>query len=197
MRKLFIVGLAVAASMGFAAKAMADDIPVKALKLIIVDKLVATSSAKAVFVAKDAAVTKGASTDVSTVSGELDIAYDNTSGSFSNPSGSNWLVNKTTVAKYVNKQAPTGGATKVNVVKPGKLIKNVGKSLGDVPIDISAAPTGNVQYEYTITNGGTDFNHCGFFTGATCSHKNIAGDTGFKLVCKGNGNASPCGAIVD
>ncbi|HWP66845.1 MAG TPA: hypothetical protein VNO26_13115 [Candidatus Limnocylindria bacterium] len=169
------------------------------MKLIIVDKLVASGSAKAVFVAKDGAVTKGTGTNVSSVSSQLDISFDSESGSFVNPSGANWLVNKSTVAKYVNKNAPSGGATKVSVIKPGKLIKNVGKSLGDSPIDISAAPSGDVHAVYTVNNDGV-FRHCGKFTG--CAHKSIAGGTGFKLVCKGTGApdtcpASPSGAFVD
>jgi hypothetical protein len=194
--------MAAAAGMTFAASsAMAVDISVVPLKLIIVDKIVASGTAKAVFVVKDPAVTKGPGTNVAAISSQLDVSYDATSGSFVNPSGSNWLVNKDTVAKYVNKTAPTGGSTKVSVIKPGKLIKNVGKSLGDTPIDISTAPSGPVKVTYTVSNGAT-FRHCGQFTGAGCSHKSIAGGTGFKLVCKGNGlgatcPASPSGAFVD
>ena len=202
MRKMFVLGLAVAAGMTFAASsAMAVDVPVTPLKLIIVDKLVASSSAKAVFVVKDAAVSKGTGTNVAAISSQLDISYDAEDGSFINPAGARWLVNKDTVAKYVNKNAPTGGSTKVSVIKPTKLIKNVGKSLGDVPIDISTAPVGDVHAVYTVSNSGV-FRHCGKFTGSTCAHKSIAGGTGFKLVCKGNGSpdtcpASPSGAFVD
>jgi hypothetical protein len=205
MRKMFILGMAVAAGMTFAAsKAMATDVPVTPLKLIIVDKLVASSSAKAVFVVKDLAVTKGTSTNTSTaiINSQLDVSYDAEDGSFVNASGANWLVNKSTVAKYVNKNAPAGGSTKVSVIKPGKLIKNVGKSLGDTPIDISTAPVGNVLAVYTVVNDGQTNRHCGQFTGTTCAHKSIAGATGWKLVCKGNGSpascpASPSGAFID
>jgi len=202
MRKMFVLGLAVAAGMTFAASsAMAVDVPVTPLKLIIVDKIVASSSAKAVFVVKDAAVTKGTGTNVAAISSQLDVRYDAESGSWVNPPGPNWLVNKDTVAKYVNKNAPVGGSTKVSVIKPTKLIKNVGKSLGDVPIDIALAPVGDVHAVYTVNNSGV-FRHCGKFTGSTCAHKSIAGGTGFKLVCKGNGSpdtcpASPSGAFVD
>ena len=202
MRKLFVLGMAVAAGMTFAASsAMAVDIPVTPLKLIIVDKIVASSSAKAVFVVKDGAVSKGSGTNVAAISSQLDVSYDAQSGSFVNPSGANWLVNKDTVAKYVNKNAPSGGSTKVSVIKPTKLIKNVGKSLGDDPINISTAPVGDVHAVYTVNNDGV-FKHCGKFTGSTCAHKSIAGGTGWKLVCKGNGSpdtcpASPSGAFVD
>ena len=74
-------------------------------------------------------------------------------------------------------------------------------SLRDDPIDISTAPVGDVHAVYTVNNSGV-FRHCGKFTGSTCAHKSIAGGTGFKLVCKGNGSpdtcpASPSGAFVD
>ena len=201
MRKLFILGMAAAVSAGFAVSpAMAVDVPVVPLKLIVVDKLVASSSAKAVFVVKDAAVTKGPGTDPLNISSQLDITGTTSPGSFINPQGTRWLVNKSTVAKYVNKTAPVGGSTKVSVIKPGKLIKNVGKSLGDVPVSIAVAPAGEVHAVYTVTNGGQTFRHCGKFT--SCSWKQIAGDTGFKMVCKGTGAvdtcpASPSGAFID
>jgi len=194
MRKLFIIGLAVAAGMTFSAsKAMATDISIVPLKLIIVDKVASTGIAKVVFVAKDTNVSKGTATNVAAISSQIDISYDAEEGSFTNPSGGNWLVNKDSVAKYVNKNAPSGGGTKVSVIKPSKLLKNVGKDLGDDPIDISAAPTGPVQVVYTVNNGGT-FRHCGEFNGPTCSHKSIAAGTGWKLSCKGNGSVSACGS---
>jgi hypothetical protein len=198
MRKLFVLGLAVAVSAGVAvSSAMAVDISIVPLKLIVVNK---TTGAKAVFVAKDPAVTKGAATDAADVSSQLDITGTTGPGSFVNPEGATWLVNKSTVAKYVNKPAPTGGATKVSVLKPGKLIKNVGKSLGDSPLSITAAPAGEVRAQYTVVNGGSTFRHCGKFT--SCSWKLIAGDTGQKMVCKGTGAvdtcpASPSGAFID
>ena len=181
--------------------ARAADISIIGKKLIIVDKLTLANKAKAVFVAKDPNITKGTGTDPAQISARLDISYDSAAGAFLAPQGPNWLVNKDTVAKYVNKTAPTGGSTKVSVIKPAKLIKNVGKSLGDDPIDISTAPVGDVHAVYAVSNGGT-FKHCGKFTGSTCAHKSIAGATGWKLVCKGNGlpdtcPASPSGAFVD
>ena len=202
MRKLFVVGLAGAACLTFvASKAMAVDIPITGLKLIIVDKIASSGIAKAVYVAKDANVSKGTATNVAAISSQVDISFDAEDGSFVNPSGGFWLVNKDTVAKYVNKNAPSGGATKVSVIKPGKLVKNVGKSLGDDPIDISAAPTGPVSVVYTVNNGGV-FRMCTQFNGPTCSHKSIAAGTGWKLTCKGNASPSACpsspsGAFID
>ena len=64
----------------------------------------------------------------------------------------NWLLNKPAVAKYVNKAAPTGGSAKVSVIKPGDLVKLVGKNLGDTPIDIfnqGAAATGVANTAYS------------------------------------------------
>jgi len=198
MRKLFGMGLAVAVLT--AGPAMAADIGVVGLKLIILDKLAAASKAKMVFVTKDVAVTKGTGTDASTISAQLDISGTTGPGSFVMPAGSNWLVNKSTVAKYVNKPAPSGGAVKVSVVKPTKLVKVVGKSLGDTPVNISAPPAGSVLVVHSITNGAENNRHCTNFNG--CVHKIIAGGGNFKLICKGNSTAatcpaSPSGAFID
>ena len=199
MRKLFGIGLAVAAIT--AGPAMAStDISVTGLKLIILDKLAAASKAKIVFVTKDGAVNKGSGTNPATIDAQLDITGTTGPGSCTMPSGANWLVNKSTVAKYVNKPAPTGGSVKVNVLKPTKLIKVVAKSLGDSPVNISAPPAGAVQVVYTVTNDGSTFRHCTDFNG--CVHKVIAGGGNYKLICKGNSTpalcpASPSGAFVD
>ena len=176
-------------------------VAVSALKLIIVDKLTAASSAKAVFVAKDGAITKGTGTNTSTIGVTLDFTYNNSSdppsaGQFVASAGSpNWLVNKDTVAKYVNKTAPTGGGTKVTVIKPGNLVKLVGKSLGDTPIDIfnqGGADTGVAQTAYCVDNGPTHNCFCSTF--AACSWKKIAADTGAKLVCKTGTSEATCAA---
>jgi hypothetical protein len=184
----------VALGMIAAGVAHAADIPVASKKLIIVDKTVLATKAKAVFVAKDPAITKGSGTDPAQIGGELDVSYDSASGVFLAPQGSNWLINKSTVAKYVNKPAPIGGATKVAVIKPGKVLKLVAKSLGDTPIDISSPPSGggNVLAVYTVTNGAETNRHCTNFP--VCTHKLIAGGTGYKLVCK-NGDPAACPVI--
>jgi cysteine-rich repeat protein len=192
------IGLAlVALAAGGALEARAADVAVVPTKLIVVDKLTASGTAKAVFVAKDAAIDKGPGTDTSTISASLQVTYDNgtdpaVSGEFGAPSGANWLVNKTTVAKYVNKEAPTGGATKVSVIKPTNLVKLVGKSLGDTPLDIlaaSGAAGGTATTAYCLTNDTTSNCFCSELN--TCVWKSIAGGTGAKLVCKGGiGDAS-------
>jgi polyhydroxybutyrate depolymerase len=74
---------------------------------------------------------------------------------------------------------------KVSVIKPASLVKVVAKSLGDTPLDISSAPTGNVYVVDTIVNDGETTRLCTQFAG--CVHKVIAGGTGYKLICKGNG----------
>jgi hypothetical protein len=183
--------------------AWATDVPVAGLKLIIVDKGT-LGSAKAVFVAKDPDITKGGDTDAGSIFAELGIAYDATNGVFGMPPGAGWLVNKESVAKYVNKEAPSGGAVKVSVLKPGTLVKVVGKSLGDTPIDISLPPSGDVFVSHQVVNGSTSIRHCTRF--GSCSHKPIAGGAGYKLVCKGDSTGDPsclgapppvCCAFVD
>jgi hypothetical protein len=176
-----------AVSMGLlcaAGAARAADVPITGLKLIVVDKIASAGQAKAVFVSKDPTIMKGPGTDATQISAILDVAYDASSGIFDMPQGGGWVVNSSSVAKYVNKTAPTGGATKVSAIKPGSLVKVVGKSLGDVPLDISTAPSGPVYVADTIVNGPDTTRLCTQFNG--CVHKSVAGGTGYKLVCKGN-----------
>jgi len=107
-------------------------------------------------------------------------------------------VNKTQVAKYSNKAAP-GGPTeaRVAVIKPGKLIKLVGKSIGVTPLDILGAgdPAGSVFTAYCVNNEGEQNCHCSEFTG--CAHKGIAGGTGAKLVCKTGVGDPACQAACE
>jgi hypothetical protein len=77
----------------------------------------------------------------------------------------------------------------VGVIKPGSVLKVVGKSLGDVPLDISTAPSGAVYVADTIVNGPDTTRLCTQFD--DCTHKTIAGGTGYKLVCKGNSVGDP------
>lgn len=173
--------------------ARAADIPITGRKLIVVDKTVAAGKAKAVFVSKDPLVTKGAETDPAQIEETLEIGYDTEYGAFLMPQGGHWLGNSTTVAKYVNKDAPNGGAVKVSVIKPAKLVKVVGKSLGDAPLSIASLPSGAVHVVDTIVNGGEVTRLCTEFP--ACVHKVVAGGTGYKLVCKaGVGDASCEGA---
>ena len=173
----------------WASLANAADIPVVGLKLIVLDKLAVSSSAKTVFVTKDSGVTKGAGTNPEDIEATLDIAFDTSSGSFNMAQGANWIVNSPAVAKYVNQSAPTGGGVKVAIIKPGTLFKVVGKSLGDTPLDISTAPSGAVYVAGTIVNGGEETRLCTQFS--ACAHKVIAGGSGYKLVCKGTGAIDP------
>lgn len=191
-KRVGVMALAAAGALAFGGTyAKAANIGVVPTKMIVVDKLAASSSAKAVFVAKDAGVDKGAATDPALIDASLNIQYDNgtdapISGNFQAPSGANWLVNKSTVAKYVNKLAPTGGGTKVSVIKPTKLVKLVGKNLGDSPLNIlsqSGAAGGTAFTAYCVNNDTTSNCFCSEFN--ACVWKSIAGGTGAKLVCKG------------
>jgi cysteine-rich repeat protein len=219
-RATFIALAAGVAMVAGATQGRAADIGVDAKKLIIVDKLSAADKAKTVYVSKDqtGVITKGTGTDVGDISVAFDFSYVGdfaTSGNFILAAGasdgtSGWLVNKDTVAKYVNKNAP-GAPTgaKVSVVKPGKLLKIVGKDLGDTPIDLigAGAPTGDVCTRFTVNNGGESNTHCTIFPAGTYSFKSIANETGRKLVAKGgipdpacacSGQPSVCGdGIID
>jgi cysteine-rich repeat protein len=199
-----LVGLAIVGLIaGGACTTRATDIGVAPTKLIVVDKLAASNNAKAVFVAKDALVDKGAGTDPATIAAELQMSYDNgvdsaITGEFDVPMASaNWVTNKAAVAKFVNKDAPTGTGTKVAVIKQNNLVKLVGKNLGDSPLDIlsqSASASGAAKTAYCVQNGVTANCFCSNLD--SCSWKSIAKGTGAKLVCKG-GTADPsCGGIT-
>jgi hypothetical protein len=179
----------------------AGAVGVPAKKLVIIDKTALVGKAKVVFVSKlDGGITKGAEGDPSQLSATFSVGYgDNSSvlGSFTLPGGG-WIVNKSTVAKYVNLPAPTGGGVKVGVVKPGKVAKVVAHSLGDSPaIDLSAgAPSdaGGIVAIITVQNGNDGSTHemCAKFStdlGSSVSYKQIAGGAGYKLVAK---NGVPC-----
>ena len=172
----------------------AADHPVAGTKLIVVDRTALAGKAKAVFVARDGAVTKGSATDPVAIEATLDVATGSVHGAFLAPPGTGWRVNKANVAKYVNENAPSAGAVQVSIVKPGKLIKVAAKSLGDVPFDVSSPPAGPVFAAYTVVNGGDEHRHCTQFGG--CTHKAIAGGTGHKLVCAGGGSGDlACQAV--
>lgn len=199
MKKRMGLALAAAGAVAFAGAANAADIGVVGLKLIVLDKLAAASKAKAVLVIKDGGIDKGTGTDATQISGSMRVAYDTSAGEFLMPSGAGWLVNKDTVAKYVNKDAPGGaGAVKVAVVKPGKLLKAVLKDLGDSGNAIDIYGTGDpmlssvdMATQFTVVDGATTRRHCGEFTG--CARKIIAGGSGAKIVCK---TATPGGSVV-
>ena len=190
------LGSAVLAALSLAAtnSALAVDVPIVGTKLVVVDRAAAGGRAKAMFVAKDPSVTKGAGTDAGQIEATLDIAYDTVSGRFVMPQGTNWVVNRSGIAKYVNKTAPHGGAVKVGLVKPGSLLKVVGNSVGDAPLDITSAPTGPVYVAETVVNGAETARLCTQFTG--CKYKTFKGDAGHKLTCKGNSTGdAACTAV--
>jgi hypothetical protein len=151
------------------------------------------NTAKVVYVARDQGITKGTGLDPEQISVQFDLQYGNgaTAGSFSVPAGasdgtSGWLANKPTVAKFVNRAAP-GGPTdaRIVVVKPGTLIKLVGRSLGDTALDLTGAAdpgTQGVDTIFRVTNGPETHRHCSHFS--ECSYKVLGSGTGAKLVCR-------------
>jgi streptogramin lyase len=179
---------------------------VTARKLVVVDKLATSGRAKVVYVSKDsdAGIRKGGSLDGEAISVEFTATYlgagDSASGAFVIPSGASdgtagWLVNKVTVAKFVNKAAPAPPTeARVAVIKPDKLLKLVGKGLGDTPFDILAAgePVASVFTAYCVTD---QEEHCHCTEFPDCSYKLIAADTGAKMVCKNGVPDAACTAV--
>jgi hypothetical protein len=185
--------------------APAAEIGVIGRKLVIVDKVAAAGLAKVVYVSKDraAGITKGSGTDQAGIEATFVVGYAAAAGRIHMPSGAfaaaeGWQVSGPTVAKFVNRDAPGGGTVaKVGVIKQGRLLKVVGKGLGDGPvIDIltAGAPPGDVHTAFTVDNAGEINSHCSTFAG--CVYKLIAGGTGAKLVCR-NSTADPtCAALA-
>jgi len=190
MRVKPVLGACLATVLCFATESRAADVPIRGLKLIVVDNTIVGGRAKATFVTKDPNVMKGTGTDAEQITAILYVAYDNVRGAFSMSQGENWLVNSDSVAKYVNKTAPTGGATKVGIIRPGKMAKTVARSLGDTPLDISSPPSGTVFVTETIHNGGQETRLCTSFS--DCVHVPIAGGAGHKLVCKSSSGDPSC-----
>jgi hypothetical protein len=116
-------------------------------------------------------------------------------GHFSMPP--DWLVNKPTVAKYVNRTAPIGGEVKVAVVKPSKVAKVVAKGLGEGPaLDLAAAGkpgASGVIVILTVENesDGNTYRMCTRYAPDVVRFKVIAAGLGRKLVARG-GLPVPC-----
>ncbi|HEX6130263.1 MAG TPA: hypothetical protein VF044_00935, partial [Actinomycetota bacterium] len=196
--------IAIAAIVAITRLVHAAELPITPRKLVVVDKLASAGKAKLVFVAKAPYVTKGIGTDPADIIVEFNVEYANGSaaGAFTLPAGvtnglAGWIVNKPAVAKYVNKEAPLGPTqAKIAVIKPGKVIKIVGRGQGDVPFDIVAGgdPAGDVSTSYCVTNGGEINCHCSTFTG--CVWKSIGGGLGAKLTCKTGVGDETCAAAT-
>ena len=173
MARLLVAAIAVLA----AASAGAHVHSVVGTKLIVVDA--PSGRAKVAFVVKDTNVIKGVGTDAALIDTVLDVDTGASHGSFVAPSGAGWLFNTASVARYVNTAAPSGGSVKVTVLKPGKLIKLVAKSLGDEPLDLSLAPGSTIYAAYSVTNDGETHRHCTQFS--SCAYTSIGGGAGHKL----------------
>jgi hypothetical protein len=202
-RRALVVALS--SLIGLPAVARSTDLPVTGLKLIVVDNLAATGKAKAVFVSRDAGVDKGPAGDPPGLTGAFEVFYTDsptTFGSWQMPAAS-WVVNKTTVAKYVNKLAPSGGGVKVATVKPGLVAKVVAKSLGDAAaIDLigggDPGPNGVTVVLAVHNAAGGATRMCARFAtadGSSVAFKETAGGAGRKLVAK-NGIAVPCPPVA-
>lgn len=164
-----------------------------AVKLVVVYHAPPIDSAKVVFVAKDAGITKGVGLDPAQINATFDVSYGNgaAAGTFTVPAGvsfgtTGWVANKPSVAKFLNRAAPAGPTgAKIAIVKPGTLLKLVGKSLGDVELDVPGqgdpGPLG-VSTVFTVTNGAQTNRHCSHFS--ACTYTELGAGTGAKLVCR-------------
>jgi hypothetical protein len=131
--------------------------------------------------------------DPAQISATLEVRYDDgaAAGLFDVPAGvsigtSGWVSNKPNVAKFVNRGAPMGPTgAKIALVKPGRLLKLVGKSLGDVALDVPGQGdpgAEGVSTVFTVTNGAETHRHCSHFS--ACTYTVLGSGTGAKLVCR-------------
>ncbi|HYC54392.1 MAG TPA: hypothetical protein VEL28_05595 [Candidatus Binatia bacterium] len=165
----------------------AADVPVVPTKLIVITS---SGESKVVLLVKDPAVAKGPGTTAD-ISAEVHIGYGGTTGVFSMPQGERWR-NQDDKASYRNTDAPAGGSVKKHAIKVGKSLKLTAMSLGDTPLDISAASHLPVTVAEVVENGGVTTRLCGQFS--SCTHKTTG--AGSKLVCKGTGTTDPtCSAL--
>jgi hypothetical protein len=167
------------------------------VKLILLDKY-PLGKAKAVYVAKgDPGIEKGSSGDPPGLTGTVEIFPLSDPGnraSYALPA--EWLVNKDGVAKYVNKNAASGGlGAKVVVIKPEVVGKLVAKNLGDGDftsgdqgagdLDLQALTEGDtIRVTVTVQNGhdGNTYVFCSDFAAPTI--KRDGANDPFKLVAK-------------
>jgi hypothetical protein len=190
------VAWAVLACLVTMSAASAETIGVTPKKLILIEK---DGKPKVVFLATDPGVTKGAGNDVAAISARLDVAWDATSGAFIMPLGASdgtrgWLANTPKLAKYGSKTSGVtpGDTVKLTLVKEAKLLKLVGKGLGDGPVlDLFDQPNGNVSICLSITNGIEQHRFGATWSAADCEYSETGGGTGRKLVCGKGGQPDP------
>jgi hypothetical protein len=196
------IGLTVAIAVACSSTlALAVDIPVPGKKVTIVDKTGINGTAKITSLQKAPNVAKGAGGNPALLTGSVEIFYTTSSatGAFlSLPSP--WAVNTASVAKFVNKNAPSGPTpVKVAIVKNGKIAKVVSKGLGGLSIASPPGP-GGVTVVYTVQNGNDASIHrmCTRYSLGDVSfvqHKVIAGGLGYQLKLKnGVGVTCPTGS---
>lgn len=190
-----------AAALLAAVPAWAIDLPIAARKVMVVDRPLEPARSKVIFVAKDAAISKGPGTSLEDIGAELTVTYNGgfTAGFVSVPAGSanGWRSNTASVARYTNPAAPGGpSVAKLILVRPGALLKLVTSGPADFPyggVLSNGPPSDPVRTAFCVTNGGQETCHCSQF--ATCRYKLLAGGSAAKLICTlGTGDAS-CDAL--
>ena len=135
--------IVLAAALLAAVPAWAIDVPIAARKVIVVDRPIDPARSKVIFVAKDAAISKGAGTSLEDISVQLTVSYATgfQTGVVSIPSGSanGWRSNTAAAARYTNAAAPDGPSdAKLALIRPGLLLKLVTKGPGEVPLNALA-----------------------------------------------------------
>jgi Zn-dependent M28 family amino/carboxypeptidase len=176
--------------------------PIAAKKLVIVDRLAAAGAGRVLYLSLlDAGIEKGGRGDPKRLQGTFEVRYTDDArvrGEFALPSP--WLLNRTGLAKYVNRGAPRGrGAVRLAVIKHGKMAKVVAFGLGDAQaLGLAAPPSerGGITTVLAVANGndGSVRRMCTRFAvadGSTVVLKDMRPGAGRKLVATG-GVPAPC-----
>ena len=142
------IGVALIANLGVA---QATDVPIASKKLVISGKVIPGGRAKATFVGKDAAITKGVGTDPTQISAELDVSYRQRQRRVPRARGDR-LAAQPPPSPSQQRVGAHDGLREDHADPARQARKAVGEELGDTPIDISAPPTGSVLAVYTVTN---------------------------------------------
>jgi hypothetical protein len=182
------------------ADASATEVPVKATKLVVVDRMANKGKAAITFIAKDPSVSSAAALGVDTVTVRLDISVGRgaAAGALRIPEGakgaqpSGWTLSKKNILKFSNKTAPDGPDSKSVVISPGKSLHLVARGLGEHPLDIvdlATSPT-TAQTSFCVTSGQDVTCYCSSFT--ACTWQPLANGAGAKLTCERAVGTSEC-----
>src|SRR5262249_49064981 len=190
--------------------AQAADLGVAGGRLVIKDTVATKGRASISFSARDdAGIQKGPAGLATNLEGTFEVFYTDVPcqlSKFALSSGSVWISNTSSTARYVNHDVPTAGTLKRATIRNGKNLRVMAQALGDdaswklnLPGAGAPSTTGGITTILTIHNGNDASTHrmCTRFAvadGSTVRFQPTRDGQGRKLVATG-GVAVNCGRI--